>query len=112
MLLAVALGARITVAAPRTTVAELRAAVCCMQHCPEGVRPPMRPHRCCVVSSDATDPASLTAVTSLERPDAAPLVLLPPVTPVLARAILATRPAVVASRAGPPGFLETQKLRC
>jgi hypothetical protein len=111
MLLAVALGARITVAAPRTTVAELRATVCCMQHCPESARPPMRPHRCCVVSSNATDPASLTAVTALERPDAAPLALLPPVTPVLARAILAT-PAVVASRTGPPGFPETQKLRC
>jgi hypothetical protein len=112
MILTVAIGARITIAAPRTTVAELRATVCCMQHCPEGVRPPMRPHRCCIVSSDATDPASLTAVTSLERPDASPLALLPPGTPVIARATFAIHPAVVASRAGPPGFLETQKLRC
>lgn len=112
MLLTVALGARITVAAPRTTVAELRAAICCMQHCPTGARPPMTPRRCCVVSSDATDPASTTAVGSLVRPDAVPLAILSPLAPTFLGATSTVRSDVVASRAGPPVLLDTLKLRC
>jgi hypothetical protein len=72
----------------------------------------MRPHRCCAVSSDATDPAGTTVIASLERPDAAPLAVLPAAIPVVGGLRLAVTTDLVASRASPPGFLETQKLRC
>lgn len=112
LVVAVGMAARITIAAPRNAVAELRAIVCCMEHCPDGRRPPMTPHRCCFVGSDATDPASTTTVSSLERPDAPALAVTIPAVSIEAPVRIVARLDLASLRAGPPGFLLTQKLRC
>jgi len=112
LLVAVGLAARITVAAPRAAITELRAVVCCAEHCPKTPRPPMTPRRCCFVDSAANDPASPTAAPSLGRPDAAPLALLaiaPAATPP--RTSFA-RLVATALRDGPRAHLDTLKLRC
>jgi hypothetical protein len=112
LVLAVGMTARITVAAPRASMAEIRAIVCCMKHCPDEPRRPMTPHRCCSVESAADDPAGTTPAASLERPAATPLATLAamPLLPApTSRIALREAPPL---RAGPPGFLDTQKLRC
>ena len=111
-MLAVGLTVRVGIAAPRTTIAELRAIACCAAHCADTPRPPMRPHRCCFVDSGATDPATARPAQTVERPTVAPIALVTTVpaaafgTPVLVACPLERH------RAGPSVVLATQKLRC
>ena len=112
LLVATAMTARIAVAAPRAVVTELRALVCCTEHCPASRRPPTMPRRCCGVDSAATDPASAAAIPLLERPTAPPLALIstaPPLGPVH---VAAARLLTASRRDGPPGHRDTLELRC
>jgi hypothetical protein len=112
LVLAVGMTARITVAAPRAAMAELRAISCCIAHCPSAKpRPAQMPHRCCAIDAGATDPAGTTTTPSLERPALAPSALLAAM-PVIAPAPIVIRLADPALRAGPPGHVDTIQLRC
>jgi len=113
LVLAVAMTARITVAAPRAAVAELRAISCCIAHCPASKpRPAKMPHQCCAIDARASDPAGTSTVPSLERPALAPIALLSPMPamPVPAGTIASLDGPSL--RAGPPGHVDTLKLRC
>jgi hypothetical protein len=111
MVLVLGVACRVTIAAPRATTAEIRAAVCCTEHCPTATRRPMTSKRCCFVESGATDPASAPIVSLLERPLPTVAALL---VPSLDLASLAARPALdplALCRAGPPAYLRIQKLQ-
>jgi hypothetical protein len=111
LVLAVGMTARITVAAPRATVAELRAISCCVAHCPTSKpRPAKMPHRCCAIDAAATDPAGTTTAPSLERPALAPIALVAAMPAITVAPIV--RLAGPALRAGPPGHVDTIQLRC
>jgi len=112
LVLAVGMTARITVAAPRASMAELRAITCCLAHCPSKPRPPRSPHRCCAVDSAANDPAGTASVPSLERPAMTPLAVLVTMPVVLAPPLAVVRREAPSLRAGPPGHWGTLKLRC
>jgi hypothetical protein len=103
LVLAVGMTARITVAAPRATVSELRAISCCIAHCPASKpRPAKMPHQCCAIDARASDPAGTSTVPSLERPALAPIALLSPMPamPVPAGTIASLDGPSL--RAGPP----------
>ena len=113
LVLAVGMTARITVAAPRATMAELRAISCCIAHCPTSKpRPAKMPHQCCSIDAAATDPAGTTTAPSLERPALAPIALVAAMPVVTVPAPIVIRLAGAALRAGPPGHVDTLKLRC
>jgi hypothetical protein len=100
---------RVGIAAPKASIAELRAVACCAAHCPDAPRAPMRAKRCCFVDSGASDPVSTAVVPSLDRPAATPIALAAPVPPPPARSV----PVVeIARRAGPPPLLGTLRLLC
>lgn len=111
LLLVVGMTARITLAAPRASMAELRAIACCIEHCPTTPRPPMSPRRCCFVDSAANHPAGTASVPSLERPAMASLgfVVAVPATSAPSFAMRREWPSL---RAGPPGYRHTLELRC
>ena len=110
LVLAVGLTVRVGIAAPRASIAELRAIACCAAHCPDAPRPPMRPNRCCFVDSGATDPVSTAATPSLERP--ATTMLPAVITPLMPREVTLVAVDAVARRAGPPPWLDALRLRC
>ena len=113
LVLAVGMTARITVAAPRAAMAELRAISCCIAHCPSSKpRPAKMPHQCCAIDAAATDPAGTTTAPSLERPALAPLALVAAMPVIAAPAVTIVRLAGPALRAGPPGHVDTIQLRC
>lgn len=104
------LAARTVVAAPRASVAELRAITCCAEHCPMPSRRPMKPLRCCFVESAAADPATATTL----RPPTAPATTL--VATLAAGDLVAVgartaAPTLVVTRAGPPVYLRSLALR-
>ena len=113
LVLAVGMTARITVAAPRAVIAELRAISCCITHCPTSKpRPAKMPHQCCAIDAAATDPAGTTIAPSLERPALAPLALVATMPAITAPAATIVRLAGPALRAGPPGHVDIIQLRC
>ena len=113
LVLAVGMTARITIAAPRAAMAELRAISCCVAHCPSSKpRPAKMPHQCCAIDAAATDPAGTTTAPSLERPALAPIALVAAMPVVTVPAPIVIRLAGAALRAGPPGHVDTLKLRC
>ena len=113
LVLAVGMTARITIAAPRAAMAELRAISCCIAHCPSSKpRPAKMPHQCCSIDAAATDPAGTTTAPSLERPALAPIALVAAMPVVTVPAPIVIRLAGAALRAGPPGHVDTLKLRC
>ena len=113
LVLAVGMTARITIAAPRAAMAELRAISCCIAHCPSSKpRPAKMPHQCCSIDVAATDPAGTTTAPSVERPALAPLALVAAMPAITAPAVMIVRLAGPALRAGPPGHVDTIQLRC
>lgn len=112
LVVAVGMVARITIAAPRASIAELRALACCRAHCPDTPRPPMTPNRCCFVGSDAGQPASTVQGPSTERPPTAPLAILAPAPLAVTASGVPARRDLASLRAGPRGFPDTLKLRC
>jgi hypothetical protein len=112
LVLAVGLTVRVGIAAPRASIAELRAIACCAAHCPDTPRPPMRPHRCCFVDAGATDPASTATAPSLERPAATAMMLSAAIVPIAPHGSALVSIPRVALRAGPPSYLDTLRLRC
>ena len=106
--LVVGMSARVLVAAPTASIAELRAVACCATHCPAAPARPMRSHRCCIVGSSAADPATPAATS----PDASPVLNVVDVAvPALATvADCAIVPAPLG--ADPPGHREILRLRC
>ena len=110
-MLVVGVAVRTGVAAPTAAVAELRAIACCADHCPTSPRGPMTSHRCCFVSTAATDPASTQAAPTLARPDLAPIAFAAPLAPVLHPAPQVARADVALVRAGPPTYLQTLQIR-
>jgi hypothetical protein len=113
LVLAVGMTARITVAAPRAAMAELRAISCCIAHCPTSKsRPAKVPHQCCSIDAAATHPAGTTTAPSLERPALAPVALVAAMPAITAPAATIVRLAGPALRAGPPGHVDTIQLRC
>ena len=113
MVLAVGMTARIAVAAPRAAMAEFRAIACCIAHCPSSKpRPARTPHSCCAIDAGATDPAGTTVPPSLERPAPATLALLAALPVVSAPGRSVVRRTGPSLRAGPPGHVDTLKLRC
>jgi hypothetical protein len=111
LVLAIGITVRTGIAAPRASIAELRAIACCAAHCPDTPRPPMRPNRCCFVDAGATDPASTAVAPSLERPASIAMTLPAVVAPI---ALQGRRVPLdhVLLRAGPPPYLDTLRLRC
>ena len=113
LVLAVGMTARITIAAPRAVMAELRAISCCIAHCPSSKpRPAKMPHQCCAIDAAATDPAGTNTAPSLERPALAPIALVAAMPVITAPAVTIVRLAGPALRAGPPGHVDTIQLRC
>jgi hypothetical protein len=113
LVLAVGMTARITVAAPRAAMAELRAISCCIAHCPTSKpRPAKMPHQCCAIDAAATDPAGTTTAPSLERPALAPLALVAAMPVIRRPAATIVRLAGPALRAGRPGTSTPSSFRC
>ena len=113
LVLAVGMTARITIAAPRAAMAELRAISCCIAHCPSSKpRPARMPHQCCAIDAAATDPAGTTIAPSLERPPLAPLALVAAIPTLAAPVGTMVGLAGPGLRAGPPGHVDTIQLRC
>lgn len=107
--LAVGMTVRAGIAAPKASIAELRAVACCASHCPDGPRPPMRTKRCCFVDSGATDPASTAIAPSFDRPAATPIALP---APIARPPVRVAQVADGARGAGPPPHVDTLRLRC
>jgi hypothetical protein len=72
----------------------------------------MRPHRCCFVDAGATDPASTTVASSLERPAATAFAPAAGVARLPLDGGTRLRTHRIAGRAGPPPYLDTLRLRC
>jgi len=103
---------RSAVAAPAQSISELRAIICCAEHCPKDApRVPMTPRRCCVVDGAAADPASTSPAASLASP--APVLVAVLATPVPSPVLAAIEAAPgVRLRAGPLRHLRTIQIRC
>jgi hypothetical protein len=110
--LLVGVASRIAIAAPQAGIAELRAVICCVEHCPKDApRPPMTPRRCCAIDGGAGDPASVSPLASLAPPATVPVAVLAPAVEPPAVALVAPV-AGARLRAGPPPYLRTLQIRC
>ena len=109
ILLTMTLSVRVTVAAPRAAAEELRAAACCIEHCPPAQRRPMQAKRCCGLGSDASDPGTLSPVAHGPGPDV--LLTSLPAPPAIRSSDVVVTLASVAMTTGPPPYRRTQKLQ-
>ena len=105
------MAARITIAAPRASMAELRAVACCLEHCPDAPRRPMTPKRCCFVDSPATDPATTVTVSLAKDSGLVAAAILPALVPTLTASGEPHVNLAAVSRAGPPLFVRIRSLR-